>query len=86
MKSIIEEIYLGEARDYEKIPVNKAHAAFNGLIEIRLKALKSELTEDQNQRIDNICEMMRGAMYEYCKEHYKAGFKRGLRLGIELGE
>ena len=85
MKSAIEQIFMGQRGDGQKIkPTQKYWESFKKF-SAEYDKLAAELNEEQKQWLENIynfvCEMEEEAEFS----HYREGVKIGILLGVEAG-
>ena len=83
MKSIIEEIYLGNRGCVETVKMSDEYWKTNHTVSEKTEEYKKMFNEEQQQRFLEFCESYTLLGAESALSHYKEGFKIGLLLALE---
>ncbi|MDE7401646.1 MAG: hypothetical protein K2N17_06305 [Clostridia bacterium] len=83
MKSIIEEIYLGNSGCVGTVKMSDEYWKINYTVSEMTEEFKKMFNEEQQQKFLKFCDTYNLLSAETALSHYKEGFKLGLLLAIE---
>ncbi len=83
MKSVIEEIYYGNCKNYETIELSEEYWKVNKKYGELYEKLEEGLNEEQKKLLNDLYVQSAGLEGEAACTHFKEGFKMGLLIAIE---
>ncbi|MCT4563587.1 MAG: hypothetical protein N4A68_04635 [Maledivibacter sp.] len=84
MRSIIEQLFVGEINSFDKFTRTDEYNECSSEIMKEEDEFFKKITQEQRQIFDKLADMEAGRSLIECKTHFVYGFKAGFRLAAEI--